>query len=137
MYSVECNLGHYHSLSKYILRSKIIPSHYIQHSILTNSFRYFLCNTANAGTGCFVSDQLNILPITPKEYFLRNTQNLKKIFLMVLTNQLIYLVNVKTMRMIFFKLYIHASQKVWTLTNVVLGMEFYCKYFATHWLDWP
>ena len=33
--------------------------------------------------------------------FLRNTQNLKKVFLIALTNQLIYLVNIKTMRKIF------------------------------------
>ena len=30
----------------------------------------------------------------------------EKVFLMVLTNQLIYLVNVKTMRKIFFKLFV-------------------------------
>ena len=35
----------------------------------------------------------------------------EKIFLMVLTNQLIYLVNVKTMRKIFFQI-MCASQKV-------------------------
>ena len=33
-------------------------------------------------------------------------QTLEKIFLMILTNQLIYLVNVKTMKKIFFKLYV-------------------------------
>ena len=35
---------------------------------------------------------------------------LKKIFLMVLTNQLIYLVNVKTMRKIFFSNYVCFSE---------------------------
>ena len=41
----------------------------------------------------------------------------KKIFLMVLANQLIYLVNVKTMRKTFFQL-MSASQKVRTLKEV-------------------
>ena len=44
----------------------------------------------------------------------------EKIFLIVLTNQLIYLLNVKTMRKIFFKLCMCASQKVRTLRIVIV-----------------
>ena len=46
----------------------------------------------------------------------------EKIILMVLTNQLIYLVNVKTMRKIFFQ-FMCASQKVRTLQSIFEGVK--------------
>jgi hypothetical protein len=47
---------------------------------------------------------------------------LEKIFLMVLTNQLIYLVNVKTMRKIFFKLcVILKKSKLYSLKKFTTG----------------
>ena len=52
----------------------------------------------------------------------------EKIFLVVLTNQLIYLVNIKTMTKIFFQI-MCASQKVWTL-------KFWTQFFEIENIFW-
>ena len=54
----------------------------------------------------------------------------EKIFLMVLTNQLIYLVHVKTMRKIFFKLCVLLKKSELYLLEV-LGLQFLLKWKVT------
>ena len=77
-----------------------------------NGFKFILklqCNTESQADK--ISSQL--FKIAQENFFLscqvrtfRETHIIWKIFLMVLTNKLIYLVDVKTMRKIFFKLYV-------------------------------
>ena len=54
----------------------------------------------------------------------------EKIFLMVLTNQLIYLVNVKTMRKIFFKLCVLLRKSGFYLTMYSADLPNQSKYFG-------
>ena len=72
-----------------------------------------ILNTLNSSRLLFMGEVTLLDTVGDSSDFLRNTQNLKKIFLMVLTNQLIYLVNVKNLRKIFQ--IISASQKFRTL----------------------